>query len=363
MSLYKGALYGIKRKRIRKLTGLHNCIPWGYKRFEREIPGLEQKHYYLVSGNEKSGKTTLTDDLFLHRPYEFCRKNTNTRVKGLYFSLEISKEKKILQTVSRKLWNDSSGKDRFTIRDLESKTKALPESVYNKLHSDEYLEYFEDFLDKWYFVTNVYSSKGILKYIEKFAESRGTWKEVEVSGKKEKKFLQTDEDEYIIVIIDHATLLVPSALENKSGGLRSAINNLSKGLLRLRDTYGITPVLVQQQAKIKQANESFKLGRLRPSIDGLAECKSTINDVETMLGIFSPFAAELMEYPEKNGYDIPRFKDHLRFLDIVRSRDGGAGNLFPLFFDGGPKIFFDMPSPSSSKIDEILNYLSNHNLV
>ena len=59
--------------------------------------------------------------------------------------------------------------------------------------------------------------------------------------------------------------------------------------MRLRNIYKFTVVNIQQQSATAQDNESFKLDRLAPSPANLAENKSTKNDLNVMLGIFSPY--------------------------------------------------------------------------
>lgn len=51
MSLYKRVYKNLIEKRDRILSGKINCIPWGFKRFEQESPGIEQGKYYLLTAN------------------------------------------------------------------------------------------------------------------------------------------------------------------------------------------------------------------------------------------------------------------------------------------------------------------------
>lgn len=46
----------IIEKRERKLSGKINSIPFGFPRFEEEVPGIEQGKYYLVTANSKVGR-------------------------------------------------------------------------------------------------------------------------------------------------------------------------------------------------------------------------------------------------------------------------------------------------------------------
>ena len=46
------------------------------------------------------------------------------------------------------------------------------------------------------------------------------------------------------------------------------------------------------------------------------------------------------------GYSVQRFKDHIRFLEILGGREGGAGIVSPLYFDGAVNFFQELPAPS-----------------
>ncbi|AGO48913.1 hypothetical protein N356_gp021 [Cellulophaga phage phi14:2] len=55
-SLFDRVQKSIIEKRERKLSGKINSIPFGFPRFEEEVPGIEQGKYYLVTANSKVGR-------------------------------------------------------------------------------------------------------------------------------------------------------------------------------------------------------------------------------------------------------------------------------------------------------------------
>ena len=56
---------------------------------------------------------------------------------------------------------------------------------------------------------------------------------------------------------------------------------MSKYAITLRDQLKYTFVLIQHQAQDKEGNESFKLDRIKPTSDGLADAKTTTRDFLT----------------------------------------------------------------------------------
>jgi hypothetical protein len=56
MSLFKRVYDSLVERRERLLSGKINCIPWKLPRFEFQLPGIEQKKYYLITANSKVGR-------------------------------------------------------------------------------------------------------------------------------------------------------------------------------------------------------------------------------------------------------------------------------------------------------------------
>ena len=147
--------------------------------------------------------------------------------------------------------------------------------------------------------------------------------------------------------------------------LKQSMDKLSEYLAKyLRNRYNYSPVVIQQQAFESEGNEAFKLGKVRPSVAGLGDSKYTSRDSNVVLGLFSPFRFSLREY---EGYDITKFKDNIRFLEVCVNRDGEMGGICPLFFDGAVCHFHELGLPtdkdSLSKEYEYLKKIRNTKIV
>src|SRR5690606_12300659 len=124
---------------------------------------------------------------------------------------------------------------------------------------------------------------------------------------------------------------------DKKLNLHDSITILSSDyLIRLRNVYNVTPIVVQQQASSQESVENKKANKLKPSLDGLGDNKLTQRDANVIIGLFSPFRHEIREY---YGYDVTKLKDNIRFLEILGGREGGAGTITPLYFDGAVNFF------------------------
>lgn len=110
---------------------------------------------------------------------------------------------------------------------------------------------------------------------------------------------------------------------------------------------------------MQESVENEKFDRLRPTADGLGESKTTIRDINTAFGIFSPYKFKIPKYPKSEaGYDIRQFKDNIRFLEVISSRDGGAGAICPLMFDGAVNYFKELPPANDeASVREALRFI------
>lgn len=354
MALYIRVIDYIKKWKKKVEDGGINCIPLGLPRFEAELPGIEQKQYYHVTANTKVGKTQITDFLFLYNALLFAMKNPEKlRLKIFYFTLEMSREQKQLQWMSHLLWILSKGKIRASPKDLRSvsATNPLEQSVIDVLEGDEYKEYLEYFEKTVEFIDSIRNPYGIYKFTRDYAKANGTQhtkmidKVDKITGEIEQTEVDDyyepfDTDEYVIIIVDHMALLTA---ENGRSVRDAMIKLSSEYFVTLRNKYRYIPVAVIQQAMAQESNDNLKLNKLKPTLDGYGDAKVIARDADVILGLFSPYRHGLRDY---EGYNIEKFKDNIRFMELIAGREGGGGSICPLFFDGAVNYFRELPLPN-----------------
>lgn len=368
MGLIENVIHGLEECRERILSGGINSIPSPFERFSNDFLGIEKAKMYLVSANLKVGKSQLTNFIFVSNTILYTYYNpSKAKVKIYYFNLEEPKETITLRFICYLLYVFSSGEIRLNVNDLQSsKNKALDPRILEILREEPYksiLEHFENCVD---FRTERHPT-GISIALKNYIKEHGEtfYKDLEITLKTgEKKVMAVyngykpyDPDEYFIGIIDHISLITP-----ESGlSLKLSIDLLSSNLVKLRNNYFMIPVIVQQQAADQESTENFKLSKLRPSPNGLADSKYPGRDCDIMLGIFSPARHEIREYM---GYDITLFKNNIRFLEVCVNRGGEANSLCPLYFDGCVNYFSELPLPTDqvglTKFYDLLKINKNH---
>ena len=221
MELFNRVYEGLVNRRERVLTGKINCIPFGLPRFERELPGIERERYYLISANQKVGKTKVTNFLFLFNPVFYAYNNKDKiKLKIFYFSLEISTEELYQEFICHLLYVLSKGKVRIDVKDLKSTSnlKPLPEEILELMNSDLYKSYFQFFEECVEIHESIRNPFGIYKMMRDYAHSNGIQHKkrmIFVDNKTgEESYQEVDDlyepnnpDEYVLGIVDNINLL------------------------------------------------------------------------------------------------------------------------------------------------------------
>ena len=361
----QSAVERYRARRQRLLDGKFNCIPLPWERFRRVFPGIEQKRYIVVTANQKVGKSKFVDNLFVYEVLFFTMEHPEVRVKIFYFSLEMdaaSKEDEFNCYLLYRLSNIV-----ISPTELRSTDHPVDEKILDLLESEEYQKYITAFKNLVTFVETERNPTGINKYCRAYAEEHGHYNYVTVKGKnsvtgepEDIRILDPDEpwtaddpEEIKIAILDNASNLQTEQGLNKM----QTIEKMSKYFITLRNQMNWVTVLIQHQAQAQEGIENFKLNKIKPSSDGLADCKTTTRDANMVIGLYSPFKYEIENYEH---YDIRKFRNYIRFMEIIEDRDYGAsGNICPLFFNGASSAFFELPRyDESTKLNEIYAYIN-----
>ena len=356
-------LSNLQERRDRILNGQLNCIPSPFKRFRNDFIGIEQSCYYCITASTKGGKSQFTSYTFIYEPLMFCYyTNKDIDLKVLYFPLEETPERILQRFISWLLFTHSKGEIRISPRDLRSTTDAVQQEILDILQEEEIqniINYFEEHI---IFSTET-NPTGVYKFCKQYAEENGTvytkpgkYKD-ELGTVRETqvfdRYVQNNPNEIRLIIIDTINLI-----DTERGlSLKQSMDKMSEYLAKyLRNRYHYSPVVIQQQAFEGEGNDAYKLNKFKPSIANNGDSKYTARDSNIVLGLFSPFKFGLAEY---EGYDIRKFKDNIRFLEVLISRDGELGGVCPLLFDGAVSAFKELPRPNEvNELNSIYEYLN-----
>lgn len=303
--------------------------------------------------------------MFVYEPFFYSIEHPDQlRFRCLYFTLEMGKKEKFYEFLCHLLYR--LDKIRISPTDLKSTSaeRPVPQHILDLLKSERYQEYIQKFKNTVTYVDSERNPTGINKYCRNFALNRGKFhfKKIKMQNEmgieEEREVIDfyepDDKDEYVEIVLDNYSNLMPESGMNKM----QTIDKMSKYFITQRDQFDFSITAIQHQAQAQEGIENQKLNKLMPSSDGLADCKTTTRDANLVLGLYSPFKYGLREY---EGYDITRFKNNIRFLQVIEDRDNGAGGqICPLFFDGAVSSFTELPLPTDkAEIDKCLDYIEN----
>jgi len=356
MTLRERVMETLKKRRQNLLDGNINSIPSPFKRFMTDFIGLEQSTYYGITSYTKGGKTQFVLNLLFEALIFAYEHQDIMRLRIFYFNLEETDEKILNRFQSWLLYR--LDRIRISPSNLRSSRNdsPVPQEILDKLESENYVKYIE-FFENTIIFSPTSNPTGIFYECKRYAEANGTTYKKTVPFNQEEVFDRyepNDPFEYRVVVIDHISLIS----QERGMSKKESIDKLSEYLgTNLRNRYTFIPIVIQQQSTENESNDSFKLNRIRPSGAGLSDSKYVQRDVNILMGLFSPFKFGLKEYM---GYDITKFKDNIRFLEMCVNRDGEMGGIVALYFDGATCTFKELPPPEDKEgLAEIYKYMDS----
>lgn len=328
--IYNEVLSSIEDNKKRRERGDDIVIPFPFRRFSRYVPGIEPESLITFTASSKVGKTQGADYMYMYAPFEYyMKKKHKVKLKIYYFSLELSKQRKVRQAIAHYLFRLYG--ERLSPQRLESKFEAIDESVLTEIKSLKD-KVFEDFEKVVTFINNLRTPRAIYNFLRSEAEANG----------------ELLRNEFRIAIIDHVSLLLPD--KGMSDDLHKTLGQWSSEYcLDLRDTYRYTIVNVHQQSASQEGIENFKLDKLQPNLNGLADNKIIGRDSNLVLGLFDPNRHKFKKYLN---YDIDVLGDKFRELSVIANREGECVST-PLYFDGAINYFEELPYSTSAEMADI----------
>ena len=343
-------------RRERVVEGKFNCLPFPFLRFQKIFPGFEQAKFLILTANQKVGKSKLADYLFIYEPLFNMLDHGGPKVKVLYFSLEMAAKEKYNEFLCQLLFRLDG--IHIDTRRLRSVDKPCDPHIFELLQSERYQRYIQAFEEMVIFNDTDKNPTGINRKCRTYAMEHGHMNFIKYQAKNEitgdmeekqgvdpiKPYTQDDEEEFRIIVLDNAANLT---VEKGCKDQRETIEKMSKYCITLRKQFNFVVVLIQHQAQSQEGIENIKLDRMRPTTDGLGDCKTTSRDANCVMGLYSPFKFDKKEHLN---YDITKLQGYCRFLEVLEDRDYGAnGHVCPLFFDGATSTFKELPKSTDTE--------------
>ena len=117
---------------------------------------------------------------------------------------------------------------------------------------------------------------------------------------------------------------------------------------------------MQQQSNDREQKQfNYKgelvIDKVKPTPDGLADCKDVQRDCNYLFSLFSPTRYDCPTYPIDKGYDIGKLKDRYREFSLLLNRDGTGNVDCDLYFRGEINHFEELPGAQSINYQDYIN--------
>lgn len=352
----------IKANKENRDNGGYNSIPFGIPKLDKHVPGVIPGVQYEITASSGIGKTQIAKFLFVSQVYKFVKEHPQTglKIKILYFALEESIQEYMLTLMCARL-KEVHNIVVHPMMLISMGEYHLSNEILAKI--EETKAYFEELEQSIEVIDYISNPFGIYKYARDYARANGKfyYKETEVFPMEGSDiifdtYVPNDSKLIKIGVVDHISLLQSEATldTNTTWG---AMSKFSSEYCRkmLTKHYKFAWVNIHQQAADKEKLQFTNSGqnieqKVKPSLDGLGDCKVTQRDALVILGLFSP---ERYQIKKELGYDIGILQDNYRTLSILKNRFGTPNLECGLYFNGAVNTFRELPEADSVEMRRI----------
>lgn len=333
-------------------VGIKTCMP----RLSAFLNNIQEKRYFLVGAQQKTGKSAFVDEFFILSPFLM---NPDIDIHWKYFSYEIdliSKKAKWTAYFMTKIYNITVGEDGGPIEDayiLSLGDRKLG-TDHRKLVDEIKEKYIDPLFKKIDFFEEREVPTGIYKHMISHAAKIGEiqyedyeMKETDDLGKPTGKSItkqrmvgfKNNSNTKTIFLVDHVGLMKRQAGFTK----KDNIDKLSEYAVILRNLFGFIPVLVSQFNRDLGKVDRLKFSgeQLQPSVEDFKDTGACSEDASVVIALFNP---TLYPHIKKHlGYDLEAVGKGYRSLHILANRHGISGANLAYNLEGNTGICTELP--------------------
>ena len=303
----------------------------GLPKLESIVDGVTRRTMTVLASGTGQGKSSFILYAYVYRPLMEHLDDDNFFVS--YFSLEMPATiifGKLLSTYIFEKYHKQ-----LTIKELLSRKRNYRLSDENYHIVQDGLEWLKKVEKKIHIYDKSLNADKLYAILMQKLEQFGDFEETE----NRKIYKPHNPDLLYEVVLDHVGLLKPSNGRNKKGEIDTTIAYL----ITLRNMCGLSPTIIQQINREQSNIERFKAGRTGIQLSDLKETSDTTDAAEVVIALYGPNRDKLNTY---RGYDIKKLGDHIRMIQILKSRFGESDIEIAVNFHGGINLWKELPLPS-----------------
>ena len=303
----------------------------GLPKLESIVDGVTRGTMTVLASGTGQGKSSFILYAYVYRPLMEHLDDDNFFVS--YFSLEMPATiifGKLLSTYIFEKYHKQ-----LTIKEILSRKRNYRLSDEDYRIVQDGLEWLKKVEKRIHIYDKSLNADKLYAILMQKLEQFGDFEETE----NRKIYKPHNPDLLYEVVIDHVGLLKPSNGRNKKGEIDTTIAYL----ITLRNMCGISPTVIQQINREQSNIERFKAGRTGIQLSDLKETSDTTDAAEVVIALYGPNRDKLNTY---RGYDIKKLGDHIRMIQILKSRFGESDIEVAVNFHGGINLWKELPLPS-----------------
>ena len=358
--------YAVINRNIERLEeGGVNCIDFPFPRSRKHFPGIERACYYSILAQTKVGKTQFASEVFIYKPLMelyYGKRTFDYRV--IYIAAEEAPERIIQRFMAWLLYEESDGKVNVSPTQIRSTREPCPQEALDMLNDEHIRDILDFFNEHVIFPEESLNPTGVRNWCIKYAEQHGKtyYRDITIEdefGTQVTKqvfdhYVPDDPECFTVVFIDPINRL------NMERGMdeRRNIKKMSEYCAKeLRNDYFFTPVVIQQMNFDSFSLDAAKAQRFEPTVGDGGGSKEISQDFDAQLALYCPANYEVQAY---YGYDISVLRKRGLFARCTINRNGEAGGITPMFFDGATSHFWELPRPKDAGgMQAVYNYCEN----
>ena len=303
----------------------------GLPKLESIVDGVTRRTMTVLASGTGQGKSSFILYSYVYRPLMEHLDDDNFFVS--YFSLEMPATIIFGKLLSTYLF-EKYGKQ-LTIKELLSRKRNYRLSDEDYAIVQDGLEWLKKVEKKIHIYDKSLNADKLYAILMQKLEKFGEFEETE----NRKVYNPYNPDLLYEVVIDHVGLLKPSNGRNKKGEIDTTIAYL----ITLRNMCGLSPTIIQQINREQSNIERFKAGRTGIQLSDLKETSDTTDAAEVVIALYGPNRDKLNTY---RGYDIKKLGDHIRMIQVLKSRFGESDVEIAVNFHGGVNEWAELPLPT-----------------
>lgn len=303
----------------------------GLPKVESIIDGVTKRTMTVLASGTGQGKSSYILYAYVYRPIMEHLDDDNFYVS--YFSLEMPATVIFGKLLSTYIF-EKYGKE-LSIKEILSRKKGYILSDEDYQIVQDSLQWLRKVEKKIHVYDKSLNADKLYAILMQKLEQFGEFEETE----NRKIYKPHNPDLLYEVVIDHVGLLRPSNGRNKKGEIDMTVAYL----VTLRNMCDLAVTLIQQINREQSNIERFKAGRTGIQLSDLKETGDTTDAAEVVAALYGPNRDKLNTY---RGYDVKKLGDHIRMLQILKTRFGEADKEIALNFHGGINMWAELPLPN-----------------